>query len=154
MSAGGLKSAAPQRSPAAGPNPAGPDWAAVLRSLAGLRTAVSAVQQVAIASIEREHADELVGSAAGLARSLAEQLPLLQQAAAHRVPVPTEVALQLQQLGADLQRLTQINARLSAKTQRALEVLFPAEQVQVYSRLAGRASPFANGGSSSAYLKV
>jgi len=136
--------------------PAGsPDWGAALESLTALRAATAAVQRLALESINRDDADALVAGAAELARSMAQHLPLLQQAAAHGAAAPAEFALQLQGWGTDLQQLSQTNTRLSAKAQRALDALFPADALKTYSRLAGRSSPFAQGnGAAAGYFKA
>ena len=138
------------------PTPAGdPGWRAALETLTALRTAAASVQGLALESIDGENADALVAAVAELNRSMAHHLPLLQKTATQGAAMPAEFALQLQRLGADIQQISQTNTRLSAQAQRALDVLFPADAVKAYSRLAGRASPFASSnGAASGYFKT
>jgi hypothetical protein len=118
-------------------------WQAAQAGLLDLRAAIAAAHQSGLQSIGANDADALTAQAGELSRVLALHLPTLQAAARHS-PAPPEAAELLQHVGRELQALLTLNTQLSARTQRALDVLFPTDHVKAYSRLAGRASPFAN----------
>jgi len=134
-----------------------PPWQAAQQALLDLHTAISAAHQSGLDSIGHDDAEPFIGLVADLSRALERQLPTL-QAAAQSGPMPPATAALLQQVGQELQALLALNTRLSARTQRALDVLFPADHVKAYSRLGGRTSPFsgplASGNSGGGYLKA
>ncbi len=139
--------------PAAPLPPLPPSWQAAQQALLSLRSAIAAAHQSGLDSIGREDAEPFMGLVADLSRALERHLPTL-QAAAQSGPMPPAAAALLQQVGLELQALLTLNTRLSARTQRALDVLFPADHVQAYSRLAGRSNPFASGNGAGGYLKA
>lgn len=138
-------------SPAASSGPAGdPDWAASIGHLKALRQALAVAQRAALDSVSApaaNGADALAQQLADLAQLMAQGLPAL-QAAAQSGPPPAQAVQLLQQLGGELDALRGLNTRLSARAQRALEVLFPADQVQAYSRLGARSPLGKNVGNS------
>ncbi|MEY2685433.1 MAG: hypothetical protein RJA09_2577 [Pseudomonadota bacterium] len=80
-----------------------------------------------------DHADRLVTALSPLGSLLA--------APPHIPPganAPADVRAALSRLGALLGQLRQHLLRLDARNQRALSVLFPAEQLQTYAKLGGR----------------
>jgi len=135
----------------------GPDWALGIQHLKTLHEALSQARRMALETATPQNAgaadlaDALPHKLAEVAQLMALHLPSL-QAAAKSAPAPAEAKLLLQQLGQELDALRALHTRLSARTQRALEVLFPAEQVRAYNRLGAR-SPFGASGASG-YLKA
>jgi len=136
---------------------AGPDWALGIQHLKALHLAVSQVRRMALETTAPQNpdaaelADALPHKLSEVAQLMALHLPSL-QAAAKLAPAPAEAKQLLQQLGQELDALRALHTRLSARTQRALDVLFPADQVRAYNRLGAR-SPFGGNGGSG-YLKA
>ena len=133
-----------------------PPWQAAQQALLGLHAAIAAAHQSGLESIGRDDAEPFIGLVADLSRALERNLPTL-QAAALSGPMPPATAALLQQVGQELQALLALNTKLSARTQRALDALFPADHVKAYSRLAGRANPFSGplaSGNGGGYLKA
>jgi hypothetical protein len=126
-------------------------WTPCIDQLNVLATALQAAEKAALDSISSGDADFFVQRFSDLSRALAQAQPVLQQALGQDHP-PAEVLLKLQQVQTGLSALQSMQARLSATTQKALGVLFPADQVKAYSRLGGRG--LAGAPASSAYLKA
>ena len=126
-------------------------WTPCIDQLNVLATALQAAEKAALDSISSGDADFFVQRCSDLSRALAQAQPVLQQALGQDRP-PAEVLLKLQQVQTGLSALQSMQARLSATTQKALGVLFPADQVKAYSRLGGRG--LGGGPAGSAYLKA
>jgi len=114
--------------------PQTPDWTPCLDTLRSLRHMVLEVQAVAHQPQENNTPDALSNGCAELAKALASCQPGLAQALAQDKP-PAEVQELLSQLKSSLNALQDQTTRLQAGTTRALNVLFPSDQVQTYSRL-------------------
>jgi hypothetical protein len=127
-------------------------WTPCIDQLDVLASAIQAAQTAALDSISQGDADFFVQRCHELSRVLAQAQPLLQQALGQDRP-PTHVLLKLQQVQAGLTALQSLQTRLSATTQKALGVVFPADQVKAYSRLGGGRG-LGGGLAGSAYLKA
>jgi hypothetical protein len=126
-------------------------WKPCIDQLDTLASAIQAAQAAALDSISLGDADLFVQRCGELSSALAQAQPVLQQHLAQAAP-PGEVLFKLQQVQTGLTALQSIQARLSASTQKALGVLFPADQVKAYSRLGARS--LGGGPAGSAYLKA
>jgi hypothetical protein len=126
-------------------------WKLCTDQLDALASAIQAAQDAALDSISKGDADFFVQRFGELSRALAQAQPVLQQTFTQE-RVPGEVLLKLQQVQTGLAALQNTQARLSATTQKALGVLFPADQVKAYSRLGARS--LGGGPAGSAYLKA
>lgn len=126
------------------------DWSLVHAQLTALQASVSAAHQAALDSIGGD-ADAFVSSLSKLAETLAQVQPFLATAFASHKP-PADVALLAQQIGSGIEHLFALNTRLSVQAQRALNVLFPPDQVKAYSRLGART--LGTSGAGGGYLKA
>ena len=126
-------------------------WKHCIDQLDVLVSAIQAAQTAALDSISQGDADFFVQRCSDLSRALAQAQPVLQRALGQEAP-PAEVMLKLQQVQTGLDALQTVQARLSGATQKALGVLFPADQVKAYSRLGHKG--LGGGPVGSAYLKA
>lgn len=124
-------------------------WSAHLQQLEALDQQLEAALQAARDSLTSGEADTFAQRCAALGQTLQNALPQLAQAT-QSDGVPTEFRLRLQALQKKLELLQRTQARLAASNQQALGVLFPADQIQAYSRL-GRRGPSLG---SASYLKA
>lgn len=131
--------------------PAAPDWTPCLDTLQALLQLINATQTEALQSLNSGQADGYAARCGELAQALANCQPGLAQALAQATP-PTQVMELMQQVKSSLDLLRESTTRLQASNARALNVLFPSDQVQAYSRLGSKAYGAAKPGS--AYLKA
>lgn len=127
-----------------------PEWTQTGTLLGLLIEHIDQTQAAALASIaDASQADELVRLSAELAQKMGQAQPLLATALARQEPPPA-VRLMLGDLQARLGALRETTTRLEGATQRALGVLFPAEQARAYERLAPRGGAYGARGIDSA----
>lgn len=124
-------------------------WAPSLQQLEQLDQHLERALQAALDSVRSGEGDSFAQRCAELGQALHAALPALAQAT-QLGDAPTEFRVKLQALQQRLELLQQTQARLAAGNQQALNVLFPADQIQAYSRL-GRRGP---GLGSHGYLKA
>ncbi len=127
------------------------DWSDVHAQLTALQASVAAAHQAALDSIGGSDADGFIVALSQLGETLTRVQPVLAATLAIHTP-PAEVILLTQQVGTGIDNLFALNTRLSVQAQRALDVLFPPDQVKVYSRLGARTQGL--GGAGSGYIKA
>lgn len=129
-----------------------PDWASCQTRLEGLLTLIQKAQEAGISSLSLNSADEFVARCADLSRVLGQEQSALAQTLS-QPDAPAQVKQLLLQVQTGLNVLQDTTTRLQASNQRALGVLFPPDQVQIYSKL-GTKGYGAPGRSSGTLLKA
>lgn len=117
--------------------PSSADWSHCILSLNTLLEQIASAQEAAGAGASTADADAFALRCAELAKNLGKLQPGLAQALNQGTP-PAEVMVLLQQVKTGLNSLQDHTTRLQAGASRALNVLFPADQVQAYSRLGNK----------------
>lgn len=128
-----------------------PDWTGIQETLLQLLEMIEATEAVAKEGLLSNQADLLAARSGELSQALAAAQPLLASALAQGLP-PAQIKQRVQEVQSRLDNLRETTTRLQAVTERALGVLFPADQVQAYSRLGKGYGAQAKPGS--AYLKA
>lgn len=121
---------------------------------------LSAQLEAVLSALESTRAAALAGVADGDPDAFARQCGALADAMAALArqtarppstePMPAAVRAQVERVQAALDGLHEQTARLSASTQRALSLLFPADPLKAYGRLGGRGPSLGGSG----YLKA
>lgn len=125
-------------------------WPEVAQELTRLRGFFEAAHQAGLESISSGSTDAFTDRLNQLGHELVQTQVKL--SGLNPESTPADIRLQLDQLRLSMDTLLALSSRLSAQAQRALAVLFPADQVKAYSRLGGRS--MGSVGSGSSYLKA
>jgi len=125
-------------------------WPDVSQELARLQGLLEAAQQAGLESISSGNTDALTDRLTQLGHQLTQSQARLSRL--NPESTPADIRQQLDQLRQSMDALLSLSSRLSAQTQRALAVLFPADQVKAYSRLGGRG--MGSVGSGNSFLKA
>jgi len=122
----------------------------ISRELARLQEALEVAHRAGLDSIGSGDVDAFASCLSQLGQQMAQTQSRLAQLPS--ASTPAAIRLQLERLRTSMDALLSLNDRLSAQAQRALAVLFPADQVKAYSRLGGRS--MGSVGSGNSYLKA
>ncbi len=125
-------------------------WPEISQELTRLQGSFEAAHQAGLESISSGNTDAFTDRLNQLGHELVQTQAKL--SSLNPESTPADIRLQLDQLRLSMDTLLSLSSRLSAQAQRALAVLFPADQVKAYSRLGGRG--MGSVGSGNSYLKA